>query len=62
MTCPGDDTWIALLEYTLTAEALVALEAHVDRCATCRATVGHLAAIVYGDKRTARRRIISSRT
>ena len=45
MSCPSDDTLIALLERALIGEALHALEAHVDRCATCRATVGHLAAL-----------------
>ncbi|HTJ41136.1 MAG TPA: serine/threonine-protein kinase [Kofleriaceae bacterium] len=47
--CPDDDALIALVEHALDPAALASLEGHVDGCARCRATIGHLAAIDDGD-------------
>ena len=46
--CPDDDALVALVEHALAPAALADLEGHVDRCARCRATVGHLAALDDG--------------
>ncbi len=45
MSCPEDDTLIALVERTLAPDAMATLAEHVDGCERCRATVGHLAAV-----------------
>jgi Protein kinase domain/Putative zinc-finger len=47
--CPDDDALIAVVEHALDPDAMAAIEAHVDACARCRATVGHLAALDDGD-------------
>jgi serine/threonine protein kinase len=44
-SCPGDDSLVALVEHALPPSELAAIEAHVDGCPSCRATVGHLAAV-----------------
>jgi tetratricopeptide (TPR) repeat protein/predicted Ser/Thr protein kinase len=44
VACPGEDTLVAWIEHELEASARVELEDHVDGCAHCRTTVGHLAA------------------
>jgi hypothetical protein len=46
--CPDDDALIALVEHALAPQELATIEGHVDGCARCRATIGHLAAIDDG--------------
>jgi serine/threonine protein kinase len=44
MTCPPDDTLIALVERTLSPAMLEELELHISSCDDCRRAIGHLAA------------------
>jgi predicted Ser/Thr protein kinase len=46
MACPEDDLLVGLVENSLQLPQRQRLEHHVDRCPPCRATVGHLAAVV----------------
>ena len=42
MACPGDDTITLMVCGQLDATRTIALEAHLDRCASCRKVVGVL--------------------
>ncbi|MBK9034335.1 MAG: protein kinase [Myxococcales bacterium] len=48
VACPGDETLLAFVEHALPAERAAALTDHVDACARCRVTLGHLAAVEGG--------------
>ena len=43
--CPSEDLLVGFFEHGMDGPQQRQLESHVDRCAPCRATVGHLAAL-----------------